>query len=238
METVEINFTSQNRNGTIRSRFSNICKAVLSLPKTLYFNFRALPFKQAVKLPIIVLYNTKIVEIHKGIIEFSSTPYRFMVKIGFSGSEGIIRRPQSICFESGKVVFGKHNVFGEGVSLRNSGTLRFGNEFYCNRNCTIWSSESISFGDDITLGWDILMRDCDGHMVVTDGKPGLVQKPIIIGNHVWICSKSDILKGAGCGDNSVIGYRSLLTKNYNQGNVLIAGHPAKVIRDNINWVHG
>lgn len=231
-------FVSKNRNNLVSSKAGEFIRALLSIPKTIYFNFRALPFRQAIKLPIIVLYNTNIVEIHKGIIEFSSTPYRFMVKIGFSGSEGIVRRKQSICFESGKVIFGKHNVFSEGISLRNSGTLLFGNEFYCNRNCTIWSSENISFGDEITLGWDITMRDCDGHMVVTDGKPGAVQKPITIGNHVWICSKTDILKGAGCGDNCVIGYQSLLTKKYDQDNVLIAGHPAKVIRENVNWVHG
>ena len=75
-------------------------------------------------------------------------------------------------------------------------------------------------------------------MVVTDGHPGKVQAPIKIGNHVWICSKVDILKGAGCGDNCVIGYRSLLTKQFDQNNVLIAGHPAKVIKENVEWIHG
>lgn len=231
-------FISNNRNGLMSTKIKEIIVALLSIPKTLIINYRALPFRQAIKLPIIARYDTKIIEIHKGIIHFSSQPTSFMVKIGFSGSEGIVKRKQSICFESGRVVFGKHNVFSEGISLRNSGELIFGDDFYCNRNCTIWSSESISFGNDITLGWDITLRDCDGHMVVSEGVPGKVQAPIKIGSHVWICSKSDILKGAGCGDNSVIGYRSLLTKNYNQGNVLIAGHPAKVIRDNINWVHG
>lgn len=31
---------------------------VLSIPKTIYFNFRYLPFKQAIKLPIWLTYNT------------------------------------------------------------------------------------------------------------------------------------------------------------------------------------
>ena len=88
------------------------------------------------------------------------------------------------------------------------------------------------------MGWEITLRDCDGHMVVTDGVPGMVQKPIKFGNHVWICSKTDVLKGAGCGDDCVIGYRSLLTKYYSRNHVLIAGHPARVIKENIEWIHG
>lgn len=129
-------------------------------------------------------------------------------------------------------------MFSEGISLRNSGVLQLGDEFYCNRNCTIWGSESISFGRDITLGWNALIRDCDGQVIVTEGMSGEVQKPIGIGNHVWICSKADILKGAGSGDNCVIGYRSLLTKMYKNNNVLLAGHPAKIIKENIDWIYG
>lgn len=33
---------------------------ILSIPKTVYFNFRYLPFPQAIKLPVWVKYNTKI----------------------------------------------------------------------------------------------------------------------------------------------------------------------------------
>lgn len=36
-----------------------IAQLVLSLPKTLYFNFRQLPLKQAVKLPILVSYRVR-----------------------------------------------------------------------------------------------------------------------------------------------------------------------------------
>lgn len=31
---------------------------VLSLPKSIYLNFRVLPFKDAIKLPLLVRYNT------------------------------------------------------------------------------------------------------------------------------------------------------------------------------------
>ena len=36
-------------------------KILFALPKTIYLNFRLLPFRDAFKLPIWVTYNTKVV---------------------------------------------------------------------------------------------------------------------------------------------------------------------------------
>ena len=44
---------------------------LLSLPKTIYFNFKSFDMKTAIKLPVIVGYNVKILETHKNIIKFS-----------------------------------------------------------------------------------------------------------------------------------------------------------------------
>lgn len=56
-----------------------------------------------------------------------------------------------------------------------------------------------------------------------------------IGEHVWIASYVDVLKGVNIPDGSVIAYRSCVTKAFNEKGSLIAGYPAKVIRDNIEW---
>ena len=69
-------------------------------------------------------------------------------------------------------------------------------------------------------------------------KNGIKQKldaPVCIGNHIWICSFSDILKGVKVSDDSVIAYRSLVISSFNEKNVLIGGTPAKIIQRNINW---
>ena len=39
----------------------SLLKILFSLPKTIYVNFRLFPFKTAIKLPIWVTYNTKVV---------------------------------------------------------------------------------------------------------------------------------------------------------------------------------
>ena len=43
-------------------------KKILSIPKTIYFNFKVFPIKYAVHFPFWIAYNTKIKEVHKGSI--------------------------------------------------------------------------------------------------------------------------------------------------------------------------
>ena len=58
---------------------------------------------------------------------------------------------------------------------------------------------------------------------------------IIIGNHVWVGHAVKILKSSMINDDSVIGSSSLVNKKFENGNVIIAGFPAKVIRNEITW---
>jgi len=58
---------------------------------------------------------------------------------------------------------------------------------------------------------------------------------IDIGNNVWIGCRNTILKGSRIKDNSVIGANSLINKEFEKENVLIAGNPAKIVRENIRW---
>ena len=48
-------------------------KKILSLPKSLYFNLKVFPLKTAIKLPILISYDTKIINIHKGSIIINSS---------------------------------------------------------------------------------------------------------------------------------------------------------------------
>ena len=59
--------------------------------------------------------------------------------------------------------------------------------------------------------------------------------PIIIGENCWIGSNADILKGSTLGNDTVVAWRSLLTKDYNETNILLAGSPAVIKERNIHW---
>lgn len=237
-EMTDLKFKSESRAGKLAYRIGLITQAILSIPKTIYFNFRCFPFLTAVKLPVLISYNTQILELHKGIIVFDQEPYRFMVKFGFGGSSGIIDRKSLICLERGHVHFYGKTDFCAGISLRNSGEIVFGNRFWANKNCTIWCSNSISFGDDVLLGWNIVFRDSDGHLIISNNVSQCIEGPISIGKHCWICSETHILKNSGIGNDCVLGYGSLLTRKYEKDNTLFVGRPAKPIKEGINWERG
>ena len=208
------------------------------MPKTVYFNFRVFPFRTAIRLPVLISYDTKLIELHKYAMKFNCVPYTFIVKIGFGGSDGIVPRKGSLCLETGCITFDGKATFAQGISIRNSGKMNVGDDYFANRNCTIWCSEEITFGNHVLLGWNITFRDSDGHMILKNGVGNEIKKSISIGKHSWICSESHVLKGARMGADSVLAYNSVLLKPYEQNNVLLAGQPAKIIEEKINWERG
>ena len=219
------------------NKLTRVLINILSLPKSLYFNLRCLPLKQAIKMPFLISYRVKIAKAKRNVVVFQGTPHRFMVRIGFGGSEGIISRRSLISFEKGTVTFKGKAIFSEGISLCNRGQLSFGENFLANKNSTIWCSLRIEFGKDVSLGWNTYARDSDGegHRIWIGNELSSASKEILVGDHNWIGSEVHMLKGAGIGHDCVVGYRSLLTKRFIENNVIIAGQPAKVIRDNIHF---
>jgi len=56
-------------------------------------------------------------------------------------------------------------------------------------------------------------------------------KPIIIGSNVWIGTNVVILPEVHIAEGVVIGAGSVVTKSFNVANCVIAGNPAKIIKD-------
>lgn len=215
-----------------------ICLYILGLPKTIYFNFKVLSFRDAIKIPFFISNKIKFGEIHRGNIFFEGKLVPMMIRFGACGSEGIIENRNGwISFtKDSKIIFSGKAVFAKGCSLRvDGGQLRFGNSFSANRNCFISCSKKMIIGNDVLLGWNVNVRDSDGHKIYKNEKLKENQKEVSIGDHVWIASYADILKGVKIGNNNVVSYRSLVTKSFVGHNILIGGCPAEIIQENINW---
>lgn len=55
-------------------------------------------------------------------------------------------------------------------------------------------------------------------------------KDIIIGEDCWIGMNSMLLPGVELGNHTIVGAGSVVTKSFKEGNCIIVGNPAKIIR--------
>jgi acetyltransferase-like isoleucine patch superfamily enzyme len=186
------------------------------------------------QLCVLVHYKTK-VKTFRGAVNLKHVSFG-TVRIGFGGTISVVENRYNVLWiESGTISFNGRAHFGEGVSIRNKGSLEFGANFSANKNLRLTCSKNIVFGKDVLLGWNCCIRDSDGHHILFEGKEKPIAKDVAIGDHVWICAESHILKGAHLGNSSVLGYKSLLTTNIDEGEVLVAGHPAKIVQEGVEW---
>lgn len=101
---------------------------------------------------------------------------------------------------------------------------------------TLHEAGSITIGEDCMLSGDIRMDVSDMHSI-TDRATGTrinSARDIVIGDHVWLGHGVMVLKGAHIGSGSVVGAKSLVSGVIPQ-NVVVAGVPARVIRENVDW---
>lgn len=100
---------------------------------------------------------------------------------------------------------------------------------------SIWCrSTSVILGEEVALGPNVTIMDSPAHVLWPPQNrshyPGVeLDKPVMIGDRVWVGNGALILPGATVGENSVIASRSVVTGEI-PPNCLAAGTPAKVVR--------
>lgn len=99
------------------------------------------------------------------------------------------------------------------------------------------SHTSIRIGKDCMLGRKIFISTTDFHSIIdmATGNRLNPAKDVMIGNHVWIGADVDINKGTIVSDNSIIGSNSVVTKQFEESNIILIGMPAKKIREAVTW---
>lgn len=124
----------------------------------------------------------------------------------------------------------------------------------CHNNCKVYISDNVRFGLNFRLACnsrgsilirkncifsaDIVLQGFDGHPLYDlQQHCGICKEreyKIEIGEHVWIGKRCNIRYGAKIGAGSVIGMGSFVNKEV-PCNVIAAGNPLKIIRENIAW---
>ncbi len=101
-----------------------------------------------------------------------------------------------------------------------------------NYNTTIICGNRIEIGNDVGFGRNVMIYDNNFHATGMNRKIKL--KPLIIEDHVWLCTGVTIVKGLKIEVGAVCSINSTITRNVKSKN-LVAGNPAKVVMTNVVW---
>ena len=135
----------------------------------------------------------------------------------------LVKRLARSCGDN--VIIKEHVIF-DAIHL-----MDFGNNVSINPFCYI--AGEVSFGNDISVAHTTAFHSAnhtwDLTKVIIDKNP-VISNRIFIDNDVWIGCNCVILSGVKLSMRCVVGAGSIVTKGFDK-NVLIAGNPAKVVKN-------
>ena len=188
--------------------------------KTIVFNFRHMPFKVAIKLPIhlygpIDLCNTVV-----GGVFFTSKLHFGGWKIGQTlgptfGKTNSNHETTCLCVE-GKLILGERGFIRNGciVCIRKKAVVRIGDDFLMINRSKIIAQNSITIGNKVLISWESQIFDSNCHYIYdSDGNVKRFTSPVFIGDYSWIGNRVTIIR-AYIGNYSIVASNSLVNKDF------------------------
>lgn len=137
-----------------------------------------------------------------------------------------------------KMIMGINTVILSGVYItaNNHAEISVGDNSYISQEVTINSRNRIIIGKDVMLAQQVKIMDFDAHNIFSINGHEVTNKskPVVIQDNVWIGARATILKGVTIGAGSIVGANSCVTSDV-PNNVIVAGNPAKIIKENARW---
>lgn len=169
------------------------------------------------------------------------------------GNDSIIILGDGVCFDGrincfgnmSKLEIGSNGHLSAGqIKVAEDALLKIGRDFSIEFGFFISACKGteIMIGDDCMFSHNVLMLSNDGHSIfnlktgenINTTDEINKKRKIIIGNHVWVGTRTTILYNTVIGDGSIIGAASLV-KSKIPNNCIAAGTPAKVRRTDMAW---
>lgn len=146
------------------------------------------------------------------------------------------------------IVMDSHSeMWGEIYSF-NHGKVTIGSWSKLGRNSIINCVNNVSIGKECAIADHVIITDHNYHPINPRDRQYMahtphgsyerspacsINKPVIIGDNVWIGNYARICKGVSIGNNSIIGANTVVTKDI-PANCIAVGNPARIVRYNID----
>lgn len=130
-------------------------------------------------------------------------------------------------------------ILGYSVKLeaKYDSKIRIGKRCALGHNLEIISTHGkhVDIGNDCLLSWYITILGGRGHSIFDFGKGKHVEKSNVeVKQHVWIGMHANIIGGTVLNKNCIVGANSLTNKEY-KANSMLAGQPARCIKEEVSW---
>ncbi|WP_163408402.1 LbetaH domain-containing protein [Flavobacterium ajazii] len=203
----------------------------------IYFNFKMLPFSQAIKLPFDFYYKIRFENLSGKVFLNSEKITRGMIKIGGRGSEMFSRTTTIIDLKGIFKINGTLEI-GHGCLIRveKKGILSTGKNVRIGALSKVFCENNILFKDEIDFSWECQIFDTNFHYIRNvldnsiDDKVGSVE----IGSYNWFGNRITVMKGTKTPDFFIVASNSLCNKSYYNfpQNSVVGGFPVKLIGEN------
>jgi len=203
----------------------------------LYFNFKMLPFNQAIKLPFDFYYKIRFENLSGSVVLNEQYLHRGIIKIGGRGSE-MFERSTTIIDLKGKANFNGIVELGHGSLLRieNKGNVTLGNNVRTGAKSKIFCEEEIVLKGELDFSWECQIFDTNFHYVRNLNTNTIDAKtsPVSIGSHNFFGNRVTVMKGTITPDHFIVASNSLCNKDYTIYPIysVFGGIPAKQIGSN------
>lgn len=212
-------------------------RTLLAILPSALFCLRYLPFKQAIKLPIII-YNIHIFKLGGKVIIDSPNIYFGMIRLGMFitnqyPNSGIRWYNNGTIIFKGKACIGANSAI---TMLRTTSYLEIGDNFVNSTSIRVICDYRIIIKDNVRIGWVVSITDSAMHRTkdINGNFTGPGYGEISIEHNCWIASQCFIMYNTKLPQYTTVGARSLTNKNYEiPPYSLIAGTPAKLIKTGI-----
>lgn len=208
---------------------------------SIIFNFHYLPFKQAVKLPIL-LKKPEFRAMEGRVSIQSDKIYRGMIQLGFCRSK--VFPDNGICwYNKGEIIFKGYAHIGSNsyIVVQPTGRLEFGDDFRCSTSIKIISCVGITFGKGERIGWENIFIDSNFHPLY-DIETQTFKKAygkIEIGDYNWFSTQCFVMHSVKTPERCIFGARSTVVKSSKPESYCVhVGSPLRIVSRNVMRVYG
>lgn len=224
-----------------------LSKNRLRVFKSIYFNFRTLPFSTAIRLPILIYGKVHLYSL-AGTVVINGKIKTGMIQLGYA--QGYFSGPKgcAMVFLSENAVLefnGPCKIdFDYCIRISDNGHVKLGENIGFGSDIKIYCEDYISIGNYCRIPFGTCFMDTNYHYSVSLPEMVVYNKkaPIIIEDYCWIGNTSTIMKGTVLPKGSIVASKSFLNKDFRklsngEENLVIAGSPASIVRTGMTRVH-